>query len=148
MKIHGMTPQRWALLCKRCGKCCELLNKDGSWTGKYCQYLLWDENHKAVCTVFEDRLGKECGDGTICHPIDDVFQRALNCPYNLFFPDTPFMKQKRVKKHECAGCGDSLPEAEMYLDKPTQNWYCIFDCGPRNRKQYKRAEGDRREILQ
>jgi uncharacterized cysteine cluster protein YcgN (CxxCxxCC family) len=78
----GLTPTQWDKLCKRCGECCRL-------DVGYCQYLWFDENKKACCTVFKTRLGRPCGDGKHwCNPIDNVIHRPKGCPYNKYFGET------------------------------------------------------------
>ncbi len=79
----------------RCGYCCYLCKEGGGErTNIPCKFLSFDSNNKASCSIYhrKDRIGtyigiphKEGKLGNYCVPIEDVFHRSPNCPYNKFF---------------------------------------------------------------
>lgn len=69
--------------CNQCGQCCRakvaILGKV-FYTHKYCEYLKWNENGKAVCTVYDKRyeIAKWCG------PVEGAIAAGLvpeSCAY-------------------------------------------------------------------
>ena len=70
--------------CKKCGLCCIIEIDTRQW--RYCKYLDTKTN---LCTVYNDRIGKDLGYGYTCVRRKDLHFNIPGCPYN----------KKRYKPH-------------------------------------------------
>jgi len=65
-------------LCKRCGKCCIVLNNEGKWSP--CQFLDTESN---LCIIYPDRIHIEVAPNHQC--VGRIYYpwNIPGCPYNM-----------------------------------------------------------------
>lgn len=83
--VKRFTKAEWDAICNRCGYCCKLCKQDknGNWVQEGdCPNLKRLMNGKTECMIFDDCYGTQTSDTTWCVPVEHVFKRAPNCPYN------------------------------------------------------------------
>jgi hypothetical protein len=68
--------------CLRCGQCCFMPDSEGRITTEPCKHLVFNEDEKTFCNIYETRIGTHLGDKIVCGlRCKDRFDYE-NCPYN------------------------------------------------------------------
>lgn len=76
------------LLCKQCGECCHEIDYTTTPPTRlktYCEQLEWI-GEKAYCKLYPNHHGYSLNCGGMCVPVNLVFYRHKNCPYNEIYP--------------------------------------------------------------
>jgi len=69
------------ILCKRCGKCCVVLNwNTDKW--EHCRNLRQRKNGKTFCRIYKSRIGTDIRYGFKCGFRKDFPWDVPDCPYN------------------------------------------------------------------
>ncbi|MFX0084324.1 MAG: hypothetical protein ACFFAU_01520 [Candidatus Hodarchaeota archaeon] len=82
-KVVGKNNQEYEDKCKRCGLCCRIKREIAGqlfYTDKYCPYLQFGKDNKAICTVYEKRFEV----APWCRPIKDAIKEGFapnECAY-------------------------------------------------------------------
>ena len=95
------------LLCKRCGRCCELKQKAGEHyklTGQFCSHLVRTGNGKAFCDIYLNRTGSRLNPVNVCVS-SEIAVMCGDLP-----PDCPYAK--RVPKYKTRVI-DWMPKGEL-----------------------------------
>jgi len=79
--------QKPRVICRKCGKCCIILNK-GKW--EKCKFLTKNN----LCRIYKNRLGQKLGSGFYCVERDKLPWDIPDCPYNTGKPFHPFYINK------------------------------------------------------
>lgn len=93
-----ITREEWDKKCNRCGYCCRVYNdsdpQNFKWEGKYCEHLHFDKQHKAFCDIYKNCYGSQTQDTSekwFCVPIEYVYKRSPECPYNKILKKDVFV---------------------------------------------------------
>jgi uncharacterized cysteine cluster protein YcgN (CxxCxxCC family) len=82
------------VVCVRCGRCCELVDKEGVPIGVFCRYLVRLESGRTLCRVYKVRLGKKIDAFNKCGPRSKSLWNFEGCSLNVLYPDKPLWKKK------------------------------------------------------
>ena len=75
--------KRMDAICKRCGKCCHLVDSITKRPGiKTCRFLIKTKDGRTLCRIYNNRLGKKLDDINTCHDREDISFDFENCPLN------------------------------------------------------------------
>lgn len=91
----------WDSWCNRCGYCCKIWDftkEPPEDTGNYCSHLKWIDS-KSFCDIYPNCYGTQLELKGVCVPVEYVYKRADNCPYNKIL-NNPKFKILRVKEEK------------------------------------------------
>ena len=76
-------------ICNRCARCCVGRHHGKEFSN--CKFLGEDK----LCTIYENRLGRDLGNGFRCIERKYCGNDYPDCPYNFGFPMHPFYTEEK-----------------------------------------------------